>query len=87
MSLTLPFEWSYFVGNSYSLGRIVEILFSANGAVLDHTYPYRVGQTYGWEFDKWHSMFAWLASDISFPGVVLLAPIFAFFMQEFGFKR
>ncbi|WP_429419305.1 hypothetical protein [Pseudomonas plecoglossicida] len=79
LSLTLPFEWSYFVGNSYSLGRIVEILLGANGAVLEHTYPYRVGEVYGWEFDKWHSMFAWLASDLTFPGVVLLTPIFAFF--------
>lgn len=78
LSLTLPFDWSYFVGNSYSLSRIVEIIFSANGAVLHHTYPYRVGETYGWEFDKWHSLFAWLASDISFPGVLILTPIFAF---------
>lgn len=78
LSLTLPFEWSYFVGNSYSLSRIVEIVFAAKGAVLEHTYPYRVGEAYGWEFDKWHSMFAWLASDLTFPGVVLLTPFFAF---------
>ncbi|MCS4281749.1 hypothetical protein M2396_000014 [Pseudomonas sp. BIGb0278] len=78
LSLTLPFEWSYFVGNSYSLGRIIEIIFSADGAVLHHTYPYRVGEVYGWGFDKWHSMFAWLASDITFPGVVMFAPLFAF---------
>lgn len=78
LSLTLPFEWTYFVGNSYSLGRIVEIAFSSNGAILEHTYPYRVGATYGWGFDKWHSLFSWLASDITFLGVLLLAPVFAF---------
>ncbi|MFG0807000.1 hypothetical protein [Pseudomonas fluvialis] len=78
LSLTLPFEWSYFVGNSYSLGRIVEIFLSSDGFILENTYPYRVGETYGWGFDKWHSMFAWLASDITFVGVLLLSPLFAF---------
>lgn len=78
LSLTLPFEWTYFVGNSYSLGRIVEIVLSADGSILEHTYPYRVGVTYGWGFDKWHSLFSWLASDITFFGVLFLAPLFSF---------
>ncbi|WP_137885659.1 hypothetical protein [Pseudomonas sp. 2FE] len=79
LSLTLPFEWSFLVGNSYSLGRIVEIVIGENGFVLERTYPYRVGEEYGWGFDKWHSLFAWLASDITFVGVLLLAPLFSFF--------
>ena len=78
LSLTLPFEWTYFVGNSYSLGRIVEIALSADGSILEHTYPYRVGVVYGWGFDKWHSLFAWLASDISFVGVLFFAPLLSF---------
>lgn len=78
LSLTLPFEWSYFVGNSYSLGRIAEILTSEDGAVLKHTYPYRVSVEYGWGFDKWHSLFSWMASDISFTGVLILTPVFAY---------
>lgn len=78
LSLTLPFEWSYFSGNSYSLGRIIEIIFSADGFILEHTYPYRVGATYGWGFDKWHSMFSWLASDVTFLGVLLITPMFSF---------
>lgn len=82
LSLTLPFEWSYFVGNSYSLGRIVEMAVSSGGAILEHTYPYRVGVIYGWGFDKWHSLFAWLASDITFLGVLFVAPLFAFFYAK-----
>lgn len=78
LSLTLPFEWTYFVGNSYSLGRVVEIALSADSSILEHTYPYRVGVKYGWGFDKWHSLFAWLASDITFFGVLFLAPLFSF---------
>lgn len=82
LSLTLPFEWSYFVGNSYSLGRIVEIALGQDGAVLHHTYPYRVDMAYGWGFDKWHSAFAWIASDIGFTGVLLLTPFFARFYAK-----
>lgn len=78
LSLTLPFEWTYFVGNSYSMGRVVEILLGANGAILERTYPYRVGEVYGWDFGKWHSLFSWLASDITFTGVLFLSPVFAF---------
>lgn len=79
LSLTLPFEWTYFVGNSYSLARIAEIVVSSDGLILDQTYPYRVGLEYGWGLDKWHSLFAWLASDITFIGVLALTPIFSFF--------
>lgn len=78
LSLTLPFEWSYMFGNSYSLGRVVEIFAGRDGDILNHTYPYRVGEVYGWEFDKWHSLFSWLASDLTFPGVVVLALLFGF---------
>lgn len=79
LSLTLPFEWTYFFGNSYSVGRIVEILIGQDGAILHHTYPYRVDITYGWGFDKWHSAFAWFASDVGFFGVLFLTPFFAAF--------
>lgn len=78
LSLTLPFEWTFMVGNSYSLGRIAEIVMGADGTILEHTYPYRVGEEYGWGFEKWHSLFSWLASDITFAGVLLLAPLFGF---------
>lgn len=78
LSLSLPFEWSYFAGSSYSLGRIVEVGLDAPGGILAHTYPYRVGEVYGWGFDKWHSAFAWLASDLTFPGVLALTPFAGF---------
>lgn len=75
LSLSLPFEWSYFAGSSYSLSRIVEIGLDTPGAILEQTYPYRVGEVYGWGFDKWHSAFAWVASDLSFPGILALSPL------------
>ena len=77
LSLTLPFEWSYFMGSSYSLGRIVEIVAGSDGAILDRTYPFRVGEAYGWGMTKWHSAFSWIASDIGFFGILLISPFFA----------
>lgn len=77
LSLTLPFEWSYFMGSSYSLGRIAEIVTGSNGAILERTYPFRVGEAYGWGMTKWHSAFSWIASDIGFVGILLLTPFFA----------
>ena len=77
LSLEMPFEWTYFVGNSYSLSRVVEIAFDGV-SIIDRTYPVRVGAEYGWDLSKWHSLFAWLASDITFTGVVVLAFPFGF---------
>lgn len=78
LSLITPFEWSYFVGNSYSLGRIVEIIIGSKDVVLEKTYPYRVGVEHGWGFDKWHSLFSWMASDITFFGVIIFSLFFGF---------
>lgn len=79
LSLTLPFKWTYLFGNSYSLGRIIEIIFSNKGMILENTYPFRVGEVYGWGLNKWHSLYSWLASDFTFFGVVFLCPFFAYF--------
>jgi len=74
LSMEMPFEWTYFVGNSYSLSRFVEVI--ADVSIIEHTYPLRVGVETGWDMSKWHSLFAWLASDITFFGVLPLAFIF-----------
>lgn len=76
LSLSLPFEWTYFVGNSYSLGRIVEIISGGDVTIIDKTYPARVGFEYGWDLSKWHSLFSWLASDFTFLGVIIIAFFF-----------
>ena len=77
LSLQLPFEWTYFIGNSYSTTKIVEAFSGGNGKIVSHTYPYRAGDL-GWGQDKWHSIFSWLASDFTFYGVLVLSFLFAF---------
>lgn len=78
LCLNLPFEWTYFVGNSYSLTRIVEIIIGNNGLIFDSTYPVRAGESFGWGLSKWHSLYSWMASDFTFTGVVIIAGIFGY---------
>ncbi|AIL69427.1 putative oligosaccharide repeat unit polymerase [Vibrio vulnificus] len=78
LSLHMEFEWTYLVGNSYSLAKIIEVTTSEPGLILANSYPFRAGEL-GWGLDKWHSAFSWFASDVSFPGVIILGAIFGFF--------
>jgi hypothetical protein len=82
LSLSLPFEWSYLVGNSYSISRIMEKLFDIPDLIYANTYPFRVGEMFGWGESKWHSLFAWMASDITFPGVLLFSTLFGYFYAK-----
>lgn len=74
--LAMEFKWSYFLGSSYSLGRIVE-RFVGNTALVDNAYPMRAEQM-GWGMDKWHSVYSWIASDFTFPGTLVIAFLIAF---------
>ncbi|ACA85944.1 O-antigen polymerase [Shewanella woodyi] len=77
LALQLPFEWTYFLGNSYSLAKIVETAISSPGLILQHSYPFRAEEL-GWGLDKWHSAFSWLASDLTFPGTLCFMAFFSF---------
>jgi len=79
LCLQLPFEWTYFVGNSYSLTRLVEIITDSNGAISAMSYPARAGEVFGWGASKWHSLYSWMASDFTFPGVAAIAFFFGAF--------
>jgi hypothetical protein len=79
LSLQLPFEWTYLVGHSYSLTRVVELVFLNSGDIFNRTYPMRVSEAFGWDFSKWYTIFPWLAGDITFSGVFPLSFVFAYF--------
>lgn len=72
--LSLAFEqqftWTAFAGSSYSISVILNQVFGAP-FLVEQSYPYLVGTTTGWDQTKWHTVFAWLASDLTFPGVVV----------------
>lgn len=79
LCLQLPFQWTYFAGNSYALSRVVEIVSGSAMEITERTYPFRAGIEYGWGLSKWHSLFPWLASDITFIGVLVITPFFSAF--------
>lgn len=72
LSLSLPeeFTFSYGVGHSYYYTGILQS-FLGQGVVSDLTYPAKI-ESYGWDrFEKWHSIYPWIASDLTFPGVIV----------------
>ncbi|UJS24290.1 hypothetical protein [Thiothrix winogradskyi] len=76
--LTLPFEWTYGIGNSVALSSFTELLFSTN--IYEQTYLYRMEETFGIPGKRaWHTIFPWLASDVSFFGIPPLFVMISYF--------
>lgn len=76
-----PFVWTYGVGHSYALTILADKLLGLPVSV-DASYPYRVGAATGWDEAKWHSVFAWLASDMSFAGALLFFLVVAYLYAQ-----
>ena len=71
LALEEPFQWSYGVGHSlFITGLVVEMTgFDAT----DLSYPARVDAHSGWNMStRWDSVYPWLASDVTFPGTLLV---------------
>jgi hypothetical protein len=70
LALAEPFQWSYGVGHSVALTAIVKKLTGFD--VAERTYMARAQDT-GWDmYEKWDSVYPWFASDVTFPGTLLL---------------
>jgi hypothetical protein len=70
LALEEPFQWSYGIGHSLVLISLVKKMdgFDATGL----TYPARVEHD-GWNMStRWDSIYPWLASDVTFPGTLLV---------------
>ena len=65
-------------GSSYSMGKVMENLIDTQGSILDKGYALRA-EEFGWGMDKWHSVYSWLASDLTFPGTLIIGFVIAFF--------
>lgn len=71
LSLDQDFTWTAFGGSSYSWSVILN-RFLGFPFMVEQSYPYIVGDTTGWGQTKWHSVYAWLASDLTFTGTIFL---------------
>lgn len=69
--LDLPFVWSWGVGHSSVLSRYAGALCSDADAFRDLTYPVRYEAVSGYRCGhQWHTIYPWLASDLTFPGAL-----------------
>lgn len=77
LGLNLDFSWTWFLGSSYSLS-VVFNRFLGFPFMYDLTYPARIGDETGWGISKWHTIFSWLASDMTYPGALIFLAVVGF---------
>jgi hypothetical protein len=71
LALHEPFVPMYGVGNSMFLYRQAARL-TGDDEILKKPYPVRI-EKYGWDaLGLWSSIYPWIASDVSFPGTILI---------------
>lgn len=81
-SLELPFEWTYGIGSMRSLSSYLPQYFGSADPFY-RTYPARVEAEFGWSStEQWSTVYPWLASDISFPGVLILTALVGFVLAR-----
>lgn len=81
--LELPFVWSWGVGHSSVLSRYAGTLFADAGAFRDLTYPVRYEAISGYRCGyQWHTIYPWLASDLTFPGALAFIAVCAWLLAR-----
>ncbi len=77
LALETDWDWTYFMGSSYSISVIGDRLFGLEWQ-WPNTLVSQVGLTTGWGASKWHTVFTHFATDFTFPGTALLFGFFAY---------
>jgi len=68
----LPFEWTYGIGNSYFMSKLISVVFKTS-EIYDRTYLNRMTEVFGRNgLRTWNTIFPWLASDFTFLGTLLI---------------
>jgi len=90
LALRSPPVWTYGFGNSFFTIKIWDTFTGDN--LLKKTYMGELQNLYGIDpMVNWHSFYVWFASDITFPGVVLLVFLIGYLLglswMDFLYKR
>ena len=81
--LKLDFEWDYGIGHSKFLMRYLGTLGSDPDYLLNRCYPYRLDAETGYSATNyWHTIYPWLASDLTFPGAILCVGLFGYLLAR-----
>lgn len=71
LALSVPFQWTYGVGHSLFWSAFLQHFTGVD--VTNLTYPARIDEQFGWSMQvRWDSVYPWLASDLTFPGTLVL---------------
>jgi hypothetical protein len=72
LALDKPFQPTWGIGNSFFL-QTVEKRLTGQNRLGARSYPMRLQAEDDWSITEfWHTTYTWFASDVSFPGVVVL---------------
>jgi hypothetical protein len=82
--LKLPYESCYGVGHSALLARYAGKFNPQNpGFLYDKSYPVRAEAASGYSASgSWHTIYPWLASDLTFPGAILFIGLMGFLLAR-----
>jgi len=48
---------------------------------IERSYQFRIGEAFGWHMEySWSSFYSWAANDLGWPGSLVIAAIFVFFL-------
>lgn len=82
LSIALPLPWTpmFGVGNSAFLMAKLDPVFGID--LNQYSYQTKV-EAYGWDaWGNWHTIYVWLANDVSFVGVIPLMFVLGYFFAE-----
>ncbi|MCU1431283.1 MAG: hypothetical protein JWP95_388 [Actinotalea sp.] len=85
-NLGTPFHWTEMRGSSRALDSYLEQYFGSE-SVADETYPARTESRTGWPAGMyWATIYPWLASDLTFPGAVVLMGLVGWWMAKLWYE-
>lgn len=77
----LPFQWTYGIGNSYFMSKLIAVLFNTS-EIYEKTYLNRMTEVFGRNgLRTWNTIFPWLASDFTFIGTLFVFVIVGYLWQ------
>lgn len=81
--LELPFEWSYGVGHSVVWMKYAGSFSSDPERFWRSCYPARLEEETGYSTAHyWHTIYPWIASDLSFPGALVFMGFMAYLLAQ-----
>ncbi|MDF2943778.1 MAG: hypothetical protein K0S01_2636 [Herbinix sp.] len=81
LCFNLPFEWTYGVGNSYFISKLISLILGLP-SIYEKTYLNRMAEQYGRNgLQSWNTIFPWLASDFTFIGALIIFILVGYIWQ------